>query len=195
MGKERRGILGLILTARKAIACVVIALVGPFLTGCYGRFVLTKAVYRANGAIRNSVLRNVVFWAFVIVPVYGVSMFADAVVFNLIEFWFGRTIRITSATDEFGNTVVLKPSQDGLGAVLTVSREGKVLREARFVRISETTCEVYDTDGQLVGRALRSPDGAIELTDADGAIVSCLSAQEIREAAGQLASFGRNEAR
>jgi hypothetical protein len=71
-----------------AILAMAIAMVS--LQGCYGKMALTKKVYRVNGEISDKYLRSAVTWAFIIVPVYGVSALVDFVVFNTIEFWSGK---------------------------------------------------------------------------------------------------------
>jgi hypothetical protein len=57
--------------------------------GCYGPFRLTKKVYDWNGSISDKWGREAVFLVLYVVPVYGISLFADAVLFNSIEFWSG----------------------------------------------------------------------------------------------------------
>ena len=59
-------------------------------TSCYGPFKLTKKVYEWNGTVGSKFVNNLVFWGCVIIPVYDVAMFIDAVVFNTIEFWGGK---------------------------------------------------------------------------------------------------------
>jgi hypothetical protein len=181
MTETRSSFFGRILGAKKLIACAVLFAMAPLFLGCYGAFPLTKAIYKANGRIQNTVLRNVVFWVFVIVPVYGIGMLADAVIFNLIDFWFGQTITISSATDEYGNLLVLAPSADGTQAVLTVSHDGQVVTEVSFVRTSDTVCEVRGADGSFRGQALRTPQGGIELTDAKGSLVASISPDDVRQ--------------
>ncbi len=56
-------------------------------TGCIGSFTLTNKVYDFNKNIGDRFINEVVFLALVIVPVYKIAIFADAVIFNLIEFW------------------------------------------------------------------------------------------------------------
>ena len=177
----KRSFFGWLLGTKKTIACALLFLMTPCFVGCYGAFPLTKAIYRANGTIGNSLLRNVVFWVLVIVPVYGIGMIADAVVFNLIEFWFGETIHISSSTDQYGNTLVLTPSEDGREAVLSVSRDGQLLQQVSFVRTSDTVCEVRGVDGELLGQALRTPRDGIELTDAEGKLVASISPEDLRQ--------------
>jgi len=60
------------------------------LQGCYGKMALTKKVYALNGSVQDKFVRSLVTWAFVIVPVYGVSALVDFVLFNTIEFWSGK---------------------------------------------------------------------------------------------------------
>jgi hypothetical protein len=69
---------------------VSISLVMLSLQGCYGKMALTKKVYALNGEISDKFVRSLVTWAFIFVPVYGVSAFVDFVLFNTIEFWSGK---------------------------------------------------------------------------------------------------------
>ena len=146
--------------------------------GCYGGFPLTNKIYRFNGDIsRHKLIQTVMFWVFLIVPVYEIGMLGDAIIFNLVEFWTGEQIlALGPTTDSNGNTVCLTPSPDGRQAVLTVSRDGKVLAQEFFVKVSDTTFEVRDAQGKLHGKVLKSPDGTISLTDRNGTVVRTLPA-------------------
>lgn len=185
------GLLAWMCRMKRALALSVVIAVCPLLANCYGAFPLTKVIYRANGNISNGLLRQIVFWVFVIVPVYGVAMFADAVALNLIDFWFGEGSNFSSTTDAQGNTVALQPSRDGREAVLTVSKDGRTLQELRFVRASDTQCDVYDTDGALVGRALRTPSVELRLTDASDQTVALVGASELAQVLAERAALAR----
>ncbi len=165
MAKTSEGLISRFMGLRKVVIGALLMALVPFLAGCYGPFPLTHIVYKANGTIEDRVLRQVVFWVLVIVPVYGVSMLVDAIAFNLIEFWTGESIDISTITDEDGNTAVLVPSDDGRTASLTVSKDGRVVQELRFVRVSDAACNVYDSSGHLVGRVVRTPSGELRLMD------------------------------
>ncbi len=67
-----------------ALACLIIS---PM--ACYGPFNLTRQVYDWNVNIGNKWGAEGIFLAFVIIPVYGVTMFCDAILFNSIQFWGG----------------------------------------------------------------------------------------------------------
>ena len=131
-----------------------------------------------NGDISDSKLvQTVTFWVFVIFPVYEIGMFADAIVFNLVEFWTGEAVVAVGPTmDSNGNLVSLTPSADGREAVLTVSRDGKVIAQESFVKVSDTTFEVRNAQGRLDGKVLKAPDGTISLTDRNGNVVRTLPA-------------------
>jgi hypothetical protein len=160
------------------IPAVLVAMLPFVFGGCYGAFPLTKTIYKLNGDVSDhKVVQTVTMWVFVIIPVYEVGMIADAIIFNLVEFWTGEHIlAVGPATDSNGNTVCLTPSSDGRQAVLTVSRDGKVLAQEFFVKVSDTTFEVRDAQGNLHGKVLRAPDGTISLTDRNGTVVCTLPA-------------------
>lgn len=58
-------------------------------SGCYGPFKLTKNLHEWNSTVGSKFVNALVFFAFIIVPVYGVTVFIDGVVLNTIEFWTG----------------------------------------------------------------------------------------------------------
>ncbi|MCB0805090.1 MAG: DUF3332 family protein [Bacteroidales bacterium] len=58
-------------------------------TGCFGSFKLTTGLYDWNMNIGGDGAKEVVFLAFLIVPVYGVTVFLDVILLNTIEYWSG----------------------------------------------------------------------------------------------------------
>jgi hypothetical protein len=173
------GAMSSLRSSRGWVISVMLVAMAPFVFGgCYGTFPLTRTIYRLNGDISGQPLvQQVTFWVLVIFPVYEIGVLADAIVFNLIEFWTGTQILAVGPTmDSNGNTVCLTPSADGREAVLTVSRDGRVLAQESFVKVSDTTFEVRDAQGDLDGKVLKAPDGTISLTDRNGTVVRTLPA-------------------
>ena len=166
---------------RLVITLLVLIGMAPLMTGCYGNFPITRYIYKANGNVTNSrLVHTIVFWAFVIIPVYEIGFLGDAFVFNLIEFWTGKApLEPVATIDREGNTVALAPAENGRDAILTVSRDGRVLTQERFIRVSDTAFEVRDAQGKLNGKVIRSGDGDILLADADGRTIRTLSAESI----------------
>lgn len=60
------------------------------LSSCIGSFSLTNKVLDWNKTIGDKFVNEVVFVAMSIVPIYQLSIFADAVIFNSLEFWTGE---------------------------------------------------------------------------------------------------------
>ena len=163
------------------VVVMLVAMLPLLIGGCYGPFPLTKKIHEFNGEVsENKWVKTIVFWVFIIIPVYGIGMFADAIVFNLVEFWTGEALMTaTTTTDSNGNTVVLAPGENADEAILTISRDGEILAEEHFVRITDTLIEVRGADGALHGKVIRDTDGNFVLTDANGATVQTVWADSL----------------
>ena len=156
---------------QRRIGWLVMLLAGPSLVGCYGHFPITRGVYKLNGAVGGEsvggkILETLVFWAFVIFPIYGIGMFLDAIVFNLIEFWTGNHIELSQYGDGNGTRAALVPNADGTEVRLTVEKDGKLLLTQRFVKVSPTEFEVRNDKDRVVGRVFNDGNGKLRMTDA-----------------------------
>ena len=163
------------------VLVLLVAIMPVALTGCYGKFPLTGKIYDFNGEVSdNKWVKTIVMWVLFIVPVYEIGVLADAIVFNLYTFWTGEELmEVTTATDSNGNTVVLAPGENQDEAVLTVSRDGEILTEQRFVRLSSDLVEVRGAEGELTGTVVKADDGQMNLTDANGNVVGTLNPDSI----------------
>jgi hypothetical protein len=75
----------------RTIAIVMVMVVSFISTGCLGRFAAFNKLSDWNQKVTDDkFLNEIIFLAFNIVPVYGVALLADAIVFNSIEFWGGK---------------------------------------------------------------------------------------------------------
>lgn len=96
----------------------LISLAALILSSCIGPFALTNKVKDWNDSIGDKWVNEIVFLAFHIVPVYEVCMFADAIVFNSVEFWTGERL-VASAGERkmiknsFGKDVEIKTLTNG----------------------------------------------------------------------------------
>ncbi|MEN6624902.1 MAG: DUF3332 family protein [Candidatus Sumerlaeia bacterium] len=155
---------------RKGLIISMIAVWMFVSLGCYGRFPLTRAVYRTNGNVggqiqgdstQKKIFQSIVMWVFIIIPVYGVAMFVDAIVLNVMEFWTGNVVQIGSVERD-GVQYAFVPSADGKEATLTLSRNGQVINTTRFTRVSDKEMQVRDAQGKLTGKLLRDATGAVQ---------------------------------
>jgi hypothetical protein len=94
MFDRAKQVVGRLVRNRTLVVLITLVAIMPlvFSVGCYGPFPLTKTIYDWNGSIESDLGENLVFWAFLIIPVYGVAMGADAIVFNTVEFWTGEPL-------------------------------------------------------------------------------------------------------
>ncbi len=168
---------------RPWIVLTLLVAIAPVFTGCYGTFQATRAIYKWNGEVSDEkVVRSVVMWGLMILPVYYIGGLADVLVLNPLEYWNGTKITVGSAHDAKGTTVALEPSANGRGTVMTLSRNGEVFAKSTLVRTSDTELEVRDTDGRLAGKMLRAPDGGLRLVDASGLTLRTITATELASA-------------
>jgi hypothetical protein len=59
-------------------------------TSCLGSFSAFNGLREWNeGVSGNKFVNNLIFWGLNIIPVYGLFLFADMIIFNVIEFWSG----------------------------------------------------------------------------------------------------------
>ncbi|MGM0635345.1 MAG: DUF3332 domain-containing protein [Bacteroidota bacterium] len=103
---------------RKIVICTLLS-ASILSTSCLGSFSAFNSLRDWNdGLTSNKFLDNLIFWALNIVPVYGLFFFADAVFFNLIEFWTGSN-PIAMAD---GETETQYATVDGTSVRMTASK-------------------------------------------------------------------------
>ena len=73
----------------KFIVVISVLLSCALFSSCIGSFTLTNKVQKWNKTVGSKFVNEVVFICFHIIPIYEVTIFADAVVLNTIEFWNG----------------------------------------------------------------------------------------------------------
>ena len=61
-------------------------------SSCIGSFQLTNKVFDINKSIGSKWVNELIFAACCILPVYEITLFADAIVLNSIEFWTGKKL-------------------------------------------------------------------------------------------------------
>ena len=120
---------------RTIAALVLMAFLPVSTSGCFGGFQLTRKVYQFNREVSpDKWVRELVFLAMAIFPVYGAATFLDAVIFNSVEFWTGSnpvlakngaSRKITTAE---GTAVLTRVSED----LLDVRIEASDGRESHF---------------------------------------------------------------
>lgn len=142
---------------RRAIAVTALAAFLPLATvGCFGKFELTKKVYRYNRDFNEDKwMQEVLFLVLSIIPIYGGAVVLDAVVFNSFEFWTGKNPVLAGSGSK---RIVVDPE----GRRVTMTRV-----DADRIEVS-----VVDLDGARQDFALVREDRAISAWSADGALLA-----------------------
>lgn len=123
------------------------------LQSCIGSFSLTKKVYQFNKGVGDKWIQELVFLVFCAIPVYSISVFVDAVILNLIEFWTGSNpmsmndgdIEIQYKKGIDGNTYKMTATKNKLH-ILQLEGNGKG-NEMAFVYNPENTTWSIEKDG------------------------------------------------
>ncbi len=135
-------------------------------TGCIGKthsFCMFNGILNWNKqASDNEWVNELIFLGLCIIPAYPISLFADVIVFNSIDFWTGENPlqNLTAGVDANGNPYSVTPNADGTA---TLSYQGQVC-------LLTPTAEgvVASKDGAVIGTFARhgslatftAPDGS-----------------------------------
>ncbi len=168
---------------KKLKQLVVMLCICTYLSGCYGTFPLTNAVYRINGKVSgNTVLNSIVMIVFAIFGVYGISMLIDAIILNSVEFWQGETMEIGKTyTDDQGNTVTLAKGENENEAILQVYKKDELVSERLYRRHADGTTSILTMQGELVAVVQPTYQGEFLLTKAGETEPMILTAEKIAE--------------
>ncbi len=196
--------------ASRLLAVLCVALFSVQVSGCFGKFALTRAMWDFNKNVSpNKFIQWAVFLVMVIVPVYEIGTFVDAIVINSIEFWTGSNPVSSAETPDNHTRVVRLSPQD----TLRLSRDmDSGVMKVELERVGQPTLVRYfepledgmvvrDEAGALLVQAREQADGAVAVTDAAGTTVALHSAEAVAQArqmllndgAEGLAQYARNQ--
>jgi hypothetical protein len=158
--------------------------------GCFGSFKLTQKLYQFNDGLSDSiVVKEIVFLAMVIVPVYGVGMFVDGFALNLIEFITGSNPIADTRLNTNGGQVRFERGPRGIDVI--VSTDG--VERIRTFRKSYGTWEVLDETGARVALLQHDPDGGLTVVDAIGEPLASYSATDVDQLVATVQAGGTDE--
>lgn len=100
--------------------------------GCIGTFKLTGKVLNFNKGLGNKWIQELAFLVMAIIPVYGVAIIVDALIFNSLEFWTGS------------NPIAMQPGEK---EVQFVKNEGKIYR----IEATQNRFHIVQVDGPEKG--------------------------------------------
>ena len=175
-------------------AGMVLLAASVLISGCYGPFNLTRRLYNWNGQAGTTKWeKEFVFLLLVVLPVYQLSTFGDAIIFNSMEFWTGnnpvdppmkkkselpQTKRLARGDQEVLLTYTSTPA--GANLLIEQFRQGQGVGSLRVERRDGRTAG-YDDEGRLLFTATPLAEGGVVVQDASGQQVASYSAEQVQQ--------------
>ncbi|HEY6952488.1 MAG TPA: DUF3332 domain-containing protein, partial [Bacteroidota bacterium] len=163
----------------KIFSSVMIVVLLTTAFGCYGSFQLINKVYKFNGGLGDKFVNELGFLVMVIIPVYGVAGFVDAVILNTIEFWTGKN---PMAQNDGTRTIPLPDGNLTMRNADGSYEFSQVLNgkeECVRVETRDGITTSRDRSGNVLAMTVRNADGGVTVYDASGDIVSLLSKTQV----------------
>lgn len=157
----------------RPMRAVAVATALAFSAGCWGSFALSRKLWGWNDQVsQEKFAKWLVFLGLCIIPVYEVSVFADAVLFNSIEFWSGKN---AITMNEGGREVMVV--RTAAGVHLEVQEAGKPARTIE-IALRDDGAEARDASGTLLA-SVRADDTGATVADGNGRVVLRRTSSEI----------------
>ncbi len=148
-----------------SVATVLLLASSLTLNSCIGSFALSNKVLSWNNQVGSKFVNEVVFFCFWVLPVYEVTMLADVLVLNSIEFWSGSnpmTASVKAVDTESGRYLI---ACDGKGYTVTHEMTGQ---STRLDFIEEDQTWAVNIDGELLPFMTFVDDTHVKMIQPDG---------------------------
>jgi len=130
------------------------------LSGCLGQNALFNKVQDWNASATDEKFINQgISFAFWFIPVYGLTLFADVVVLNSVEFWTGtnpvsgKSAKVAgtseTVTDGMGNIATLTYNADGTVSVVASTGAGE--EHYTLVRSGDQLVKLQEGEQKVMG--------------------------------------------
>jgi hypothetical protein len=164
---------------------VVSALTAAATTGCFGKFAATKKLHDWNASFGSKFVSTLIFWLFLILPVYELFVLGDALIFNLIEFWTGSNpLGSATVTHRDGSTTTLsRTGTDTLRVVRHV--EGQVVADVELVVAGESAGLTRGRDGTVLATVEAHASGVTMVRGGDATTFTWTELEAIEGAASR----------
>lgn len=172
---------------KKLVLAVSVLLSGSLMfSSCIGSFGLTNKIFEWNNEVGGKWVNEVVFFAFLILPVYEISLIADGLVINSIEFWSGSNPladnvqhikgengNYTVASNENGYVITDEATQEKVELVYNSEEDSWSVDGITFLTfVDDEHVSVYAGEGQMV-TIEKSEAGLMAYKAMAGAYMAC----------------------
>jgi hypothetical protein len=125
---------------------------GMSFSGCAGQYALFNKAHPFIGNLGGKWVGAVVNWIIGLPIVYPICIFADALIFNTIEFWTGNNIIASGNSfeqvDENGNRLAAVKNDDGTLSVRVTEITGETTDY--LLERKGNDFSMFNTDGELL---------------------------------------------
>ena len=162
---------------KKTIALLLILCVAT--TGCTGSFNLTKKVYNFHRSQGDKWKDEIFFLVCALLPIYGFSTFADAIVFNSIEFWTGENPVVLNSTNEKvvkdkSSEATLSFNSDSKAITIASNQKPTVILERKDGMVL-----AKDEKGKILYTTLANDKGDVMVYDQNLELVKTYSSKDM----------------
>ena len=168
---------------KKIVASIIVV---AFLAGCTGPFNLTHKVYNFHRSQADKWSDELCFLLVALTPIYGLATFADAIVFNSIEFWTGKNPVTMSAADGPQSRIVQNGKEKMLMSYdpktdqvqMTSLTDPKKHQTIVFERTDKMVV-AKDQNGGVLYSSMKSENGDIAIYNGKGKLVKKYPAVQV----------------
>ena len=159
-------------------------IVAFFTTGCTGSFNLTRKVYNFHRSQSDKWSDELCFLLVVLIPVYSIATFADAIVFNSIEFWTGKnpvdmasnppaSRIVQNGKDKYRMSFNSKTNQVSLTSLAQGNNHGVIFEK------TDSMITAKNEKGQVLYSSVQNQDGGVSIYNGQGKLVKNYPAGQI----------------
>jgi hypothetical protein len=167
------------------IALVLLSFVS---VGCTGSFMLTKKVYNWHRSMGDKWGDEFGFLVCVLLPVYGISTFADAVIFNSVEFWTGNN-PVSTAQAPTATKFVKAGDGKAMLSYNNTSKELRIASQKKGLHPTDITLVkngdsvvTKDKNGNVLFTTVKDGNGGFLVYNKNQQLVRNYSPKDIRDA-------------
>ena len=169
---------------KKSIASVLI--LAMLVTGCTGSFNLTKKVYNFHRSQSDKWSDELCFLLVALTPIYGLATFADAIIFNSIEFWTGKN-PVSMAAGEGPQNRIVKNGKDEMllsydpktDQVLLTSLKDPNKHQTIVFERTDKMVVAKNEKGNVIYSSVKNEQGDISVFNGNGKLVKKYPALQI----------------
>lgn len=161
-----------------AVAILMLC-IGTLSTGCFGKFSLTRKLYKLNDSLGDKWINTVVFWGLAVFQVYTFCGLVDTFILNVVEFWTGSNPISMGPNDKETQTVMGKDGQlyeitatQNRFDIVQLTGAQKGTKQSMLFNPSNQSCSIVTNGVTTKVAAFNEATNTVKLFRQDGSFVA-----------------------